>query len=63
MAAPIVETIWLVNGFNSLSVMAAPIAVTAPSSEQNLMNSSSKRFDGRSKSPDNRNYVNVLFDY
>ena len=38
MAAPIVEMIWLVNGFKRHIVMAAPLAVTAPSSIQNLMN-------------------------
>ena len=35
-------------------VMAAPFPVTAPSSVQNLMNSSSRRFDGKSKSLDDR---------
>ena len=40
MAAPIVETIWLVNGFKRHFVMAAPLVVTALSSVQNLMASS-----------------------
>ena len=48
MAAPLVETIWLVNGFKRHIVMAAPIAVTAPSSVQNLKKSSLRRFDGKS---------------
>ena len=56
MAAPIVETIWLVNGFKRHIVMAAPIAVTAPSSVQNLKKSSSRRFDGKSRSLDDRDY-------
>ena len=50
MAAPIVETIWLVNGFKRHIVMAAP------SSVQNLMNSSSRRFNGKSMSLDDRDY-------
>ena len=54
MAAPIVETIWLVNGFIRHIVMAAPLAVTAPYSLQNLMKSSSRRFDGKSGSLDDR---------
>ena len=54
MAAPIVETIWLVNGFKRHIVMAAPIAVTAPSCVQNLKKSSSRRFDGKSMSLDDR---------
>ena len=54
MAAPIVETILLVNGFKRHIVMAAPLAVTAPSSVQNLMKSSSRRFDGKSRSLDDR---------
>ena len=33
-------------------VMAAPFAVTAPSSVENLMNSLSRRFDGKSRSLD-----------
>ena len=37
MAAPIVEMIWLVNGFKRHIVMAALFPVTAPSSVQNLM--------------------------
>ena len=41
MAAPIVETIWLVNWFKCHIVMAAPLAVTVPYSVQYLMNSSS----------------------
>ena len=45
MTAPIVETIWLVNGFKPHIVMVAPFEVTALSSLQNLMNSSS-RYDG-----------------
>ena len=56
MAAPIVETIWLVNGFKCHIVMAGPFAVTAPSSLQNLMKSSSRRFDGKSRSLDDRDY-------
>ena len=52
MAAPIVETIWLVNGFKRHIVMAVPLAVTVPSSVQNLMNSLSRRFDGKSRSLD-----------
>ena len=43
MAAPIVETIWLVNGFKRHIEMAEPFAVNAPSSDQNLKNSSSRR--------------------
>ena len=31
MAVPIVETIWLVNGFQRHIIVAAPLAVTAPS--------------------------------
>ena len=54
MAAPFVETIWLVNGFKRHIVMAAPMAVTAPSSVQNLKKSSSRRFDGKSMSLDDR---------
>ena len=54
MAASYVETIWLVNGFKRDIVMDAPFAVTAPSSVQNLMNSSSRRFDGKSRSLDDR---------
>ena len=49
MAAPIAETIWLVNDFKSHIVMGAPSAVIAPSSVQNLMKSSSRRFDGKSR--------------
>ena len=56
MAAPIVETVWLVNGFKSHIVMAAPFEETAPSSVQNLINSSSRRFDGKSMSLDDRDY-------
>ena len=52
MAAPIVETIWLVNDFKRHIV----IAVTAPSSVQNLMNSSSRRFNGKSRSLDDQDY-------
>ena len=37
MAAPLVETIWLVNGFKRHVVMASTLAVTAPSSFQNLI--------------------------
>ena len=37
--------------------MAAPFSVTAPSSIQNLMNSSSRRFDGKSRSLDDRDYT------
>ena len=54
MAAPIVETILLVNGFKRHIVMAAPLAVTAPSGVQILMKSSSRRFDGKSRSLDDR---------
>ena len=36
--------------------MAAPFAVTAPSSVQNLMNSSSRRFDTKLRSLDDRDY-------
>ena len=56
MAAPIVETILLVNGFKHHIVMAAPFPVTMPSSVQNLMKSSSRRFDGKSRSLDDRDY-------
>ena len=56
MAAPIVEMIWLVNGFKRHIVMAAPIAVTASSSVQNLKKCSSRRYDGKSMSLDNRDY-------
>ena len=38
MTAPIVETIWFVNGFQRHIVMAAPFPVIAPSSVQNLTN-------------------------
>ena len=44
MAALMVETIWLVNGFKRHIEMTAPYAVNAPSSVQNLKNSSSRRF-------------------
>ena len=54
MAASIVETIWLVNGFKRHIVMAAPFPVTALSSYQNLMNSSSRRFDSKPRSFDDR---------
>ena len=56
MAAPIVETISLVNGFKRHIVIAAPFAVTMPFSVQNLKKSSnsSKRFDGKSRSLDDR---------
>ena len=37
--------------------MAAPLAVTAPSSLQNSMKSSSRRFDGKSRSLDDRDYI------
>ena len=50
MAAPLFETIWLINGFKSHIVMDAPYAFTAPSNVQNLMNSSSRRFDDKSRS-------------
>ena len=60
MAAPIVETIWLVNGFKRHIVMAGPLAVTAPSSVQKLINSSSRRFDGKSRSLDDRDYAILL---
>ena len=63
MAAPRVETIWLVNGFKRHIVMAAPIAVSAPSSVWNLMKSSSRRFDGKSRSLDDRDYVKIWFRF
>ena len=62
MAAPIVETILLVNGFKRLIVMTAPFAITAPSCVQNLMNSSSRRFDGKSMSLDDRDYIETWND-
>ena len=37
--------------------MAAPFPVTMPSSVQILMKSSSRRFDGKSRSLDDRDYV------
>ena len=37
--------------------MAAPFAVTKPSSDEHLINSSSRRFDGKSRSLDDRDYV------
>ena len=52
MAAPIVETIRLVSGFKRHFVMVAPLAVTAPSSIQNSMNSSSRPCDGKLRSLD-----------
>ena len=58
MAAPIVETIWLVNGFKSHIVIAASFTITPPSSVQNLMKSSSRRIDGKSRSLD-RDYVYI----
>ena len=58
MAAPIVETISLVNGFKRHIVMAAPFPDTMPSSVQNLLKSSSRRFDGKSRSLDDRDYSN-----
>ena len=54
MAAPIVETISLVNGFKRHVVMAAPFPITMPSSVQNLMKNSSRRFDGKSRSLNDR---------
>ena len=57
MAAPIGETIWLVNGFTRHIIMTAPFAVTAPSSVQNLMSNSSRQFDGKSRSLDDRDYT------
>ena len=42
MATPIVETIGLVIGLKRHSIMAAPFALTLPSSVQNLMNTSSR---------------------
>ena len=57
MAAPVAETIWLVNGFKRHIVMAAPCTVAASSSVQNLMKSSSRRFDYNSRSLDDRDYV------
>ena len=53
MAAPIVKPIWLVNDFKRHIVMAARFAVAMPSSVH-LMNSSSRRFDGQSRSLDDR---------
>ena len=44
----------LVNGFKRHIVMAAPFPVTMLSSVQNLMKSSSRRFDGMSRSLDDR---------
>ena len=44
----------MVNGFKRHIVIAAPLAVTTPSSVQNLMKSSSRRFDGKSRSLDDR---------
>ena len=41
--------------------MAASLAVTAPSSVQNLMKSSSRRFDGKSMSLDDRDYLKLTF--
>ena len=58
MAAPIIETIWLVNGFQRNIVMAAPLTVTALSRVQNLMKCSSRRFDSKSRSLDDRDYCN-----
>ena len=58
MAAPIVETISLVSGFKRHFVMAAPFPDTMPSSVQNLLKSSSRRFDGKSRSLDDRDYSN-----
>ena len=60
MAAPIVETNCLVNGFKRHIVMAAPFTITAPSSVQNLMNSSSRQFDGKSRSRDDWDYIAIL---
>ena len=37
--------------------MAAPLAVTAPSNLQNSMKSSSRRFDGKSRSLGDRDYL------
>ena len=55
MGALIVETIWLlVNGFKRHIVMAAPCTVTAPTNVKNLTKSSSRRFDGKSRSLDDR---------
>ena len=56
MAALRVETIWLVFGFKRHIVMAAPIVVNVPSSFQNLLHvgTSSRRFDGKSRSLDDR---------
>ena len=63
MDAPIVETILLVNGFKSHIVKTAPLAITAPSSVQNLMKSSSRRFDCKSGSLDDRDYNEVGTNY
>ena len=54
MAALIVETIWLVFGIKRHIVMAAPIVVNMPSSFQNLLGTSSRQFDGKSRSLDDR---------
>ena len=62
MAASLDETIWLVNGFKCHIVMAAPLAVTTPSSVQNLMKSLSRRFDGKLRSLDDRDYK-CLYQY
>ena len=43
--------------------MAAPFQVSMPSSVQNLMKSSSRRFDGKSRSLDDRDYFPPLLPY
>ena len=50
-------------GFKRHIVMAAPIAVTASSSVQNLKKGSSRRFDGKSMSLDDRDYGVELFQF
>ena len=57
------DLIWLVNGFKCHIVMAAPCTVTAPSSNQNLMNSSSRRLDGKLRSLDDRDYQMEMRKY
>ena len=63
MAALIVETIWLVNGLKRHIVMAAPLTITAPSNVQSLMKSSSRRFDGKSRSLNDRDYPTIYLYY
>ena len=63
MAAPLVETISLVNDIKRHIVTTAPFPVTMPSSVQNLLKSSSRRFDGKSRSLDDRDYNEVGTNY